>query len=295
MTERDRDATRHCETGLAHLWRGEVDEALAAYDRGLALDTTDETRELLTIRKAEALIAGERDGAEIAALAGIVMRRAVPYHVYLAAYTLMRKFSEEEDGRKRALFYGQVARVAADELGEPYARISALNGLGIVLVIESCFREAIEKFDAALAIIAVHSHANAQIAAMYYGVLGNLGGAKVLCGDTDKGPRALHAVLPHGDEESFLAEVCLDLACGYLDKERIAEAESFARRALGHAQLRRQRRNAHFLLGEICVRGDRDDEADEHFDAVAAMYPEFRNVKQLLVAVDLSSVVNWKA
>ena len=76
MTEWERDAARHCETGLAHLWRGEVEEALAAYDRGLALETSDETRDLLTIRKAEALIAGERDGAEIAALAGIVMRRS---------------------------------------------------------------------------------------------------------------------------------------------------------------------------------------------------------------------------
>ncbi len=295
MTEWDLDAKRHCETGLQHLWRGEVDAALAEYDRGLALETSDETRELLTIRKAEALIAGDREGAEVAALAGIVMRRRVPYHVYLAAYTLMRKFSEEEDGRKRALFYGELARTAADELGEPFARISALNGLGVVLVIDSRFREAIEKFDAALAIAALHRHADARIAAMQYGVLGNLGGAKVLCGDTDEGLRTLLHVLPHCDDDSFLAEVCLDLACGHLDKSMLVEAESFARRALANAQLRRQRRNAYFLLGEICVRGDRYDEADEHFEAVAAMYPEFRNVKQLLVAVDLSSVVNWKA
>src|SRR6185295_12424903 len=87
MTEWDLDAARHCETGLQHLWRGEVDDALAAYDRGLALETSDETRELLTIRKAEALIAGDREGAEVVELAGIVMRRRVPYHVYLAAYT----------------------------------------------------------------------------------------------------------------------------------------------------------------------------------------------------------------
>lgn len=272
-----------------------MDAALAAYDAGLSVVEDDETRELLTIRKAEALIAAGRDGAEIAALPMIVMRRRTPYHVYLAAYTLMRKFSEEEDNRRRALFYGELACKAADELGTPLQRISAMNGLGVVLVVDSRFRDAIEIFDRALAVIALHKHDDAQIAALQPIVFGNLGGAKVLCGETEEGVRILNAVLPFMDEDYLVAEVCLDLACGYLDRNDLAEAEMHARRALELADLRRQVRNAHFLLGEICVRGNRYDEADQHFDAVAAMYPEFRNVKQLLVAVDLSAVVNWKA
>jgi len=72
-------------------------------------------------------------------------------------------------------------------------------------------------------------------------------------------------------------------------------AEQFGRRALQLATVSRQVRNANHLLGEICLRTDRYEEADALFDVVAGFYPDFRNVKQLLVAVDLCSVVNWKA
>ena len=60
MTERDREALRYCEDGLQHMWKGEVHAAIAAYDKGLAQAKSEESRELITIRKAEALIAVDR-------------------------------------------------------------------------------------------------------------------------------------------------------------------------------------------------------------------------------------------
>jgi hypothetical protein len=72
-------------------------------------------------------------------------------------------------------------------------------------------------------------------------------------------------------------------------------AESYGLRALRTAEVKRQIRNANHLLGEICLRTGRYDESDAYFDVVAGFYPEFKNVKQLLVAVDLCAVVNWKA
>ncbi len=69
----------------------------------------------------------------------------------------------------------------------------------------------------------------------------------------------------------------------------------YGRRALELATVKRQIRNANHLLGEICLRTERYEEADGFFDVVAAYYPDFKNVKQLLVAVDLCAVVNWKA
>ena len=93
MTDRDREALQHCEAGLQHMWKGEVDAALAEYDRAAVLAASDEMRELVTIRKAEALVAAEREGPKVSALAGIVMRRRSHRHVYLAAGTLMRRWS----------------------------------------------------------------------------------------------------------------------------------------------------------------------------------------------------------
>ncbi|HEX2060875.1 MAG TPA: hypothetical protein VHK90_09035, partial [Thermoanaerobaculia bacterium] len=67
MTDKDREALQFLETGLQHMWKGEVDAALALYDRASAIAESDDTREVITIRKAEALIAADRDGAEISA------------------------------------------------------------------------------------------------------------------------------------------------------------------------------------------------------------------------------------
>lgn len=291
----DREALELYELGLQYMWQGEVDAAIAELDRARALAKTDDVAELITIRKAEALIAADREGSEVSALAGIVLRRRSPQHVYHAASGLMRKFSEGADDRKRALFYGEIARKAADELNEPLPRVHALNGLGVIRVIESHFSEAIELFDQALVVIALAPEQDERLTEMRSIVLGNLGGAKVLSGHTDDGIRMLEGVLPLMNEPYLVAEVCLDLCFGHIERGEYQTAETYGRRALELATIRRQVRNANHLLGEVCVRTDRYDEADAYFDVVAGYYPEFKNVKQLLVAVDLCSVVNWKA
>ncbi len=293
MREIDRDALALCELGLQHMWQGEVDAALDAYGRALATVESEEVRELITIRKAEALIAIDREGAEVSALPGIVMRRRSPRHVYLAAYTLLRRFSEAND-RQRALFYGQIANTAAAELGEPLARANVLNGLGVTHVAESQFKDGIEKFDEALKIIATAPH-DERVLALRPVVIGNLGGAKIVSGDTEDGIAMVETVIDDLNADDLIAEGCLDLCFGYVELEAYDIAEMHGQRGLDLAVTRRQVRNGHHLLGEICVRTNRYAEADRHFDVVAGFYPEFKNVKQLLVAVDLCSVVNWKA
>ena len=111
MDVSDRKALQHCDLGLEEMWRGDADAALAQYERASAVAIDDETRELITIRKAEALIALDREGPEIAALPGIVMRHRSARHVYLAANTLQRHLCER-DQRPRAIFYGGIARRA---------------------------------------------------------------------------------------------------------------------------------------------------------------------------------------
>ncbi|MFP5245820.1 MAG: hypothetical protein ACLGH0_03925, partial [Thermoanaerobaculia bacterium] len=149
MTEREREALQYCDQGLQHMWKGEIDSAIAFYDRAAQVAESEETREMIVIRKAEALIAAEREGAEIGALPGIVMRRRSPRHVYIAASVLMRRFVESDD-RRRAIFYGEIARTAVARFGEPLAQASVLNHLGNTLVADSQFAAAIKVLDEAV-------------------------------------------------------------------------------------------------------------------------------------------------
>lgn len=295
MEENEREARALYDRGMESMWAGELECAISDFDRARDLVQDEVFGELITIRKAEALIAMDEEGPEVAALPGIVLRRRHPRNVYHAASGLMRKFTECADDRKRAAFYAEVALRAAEELEDPLPRVKALNGIGVVHVVESRFSQAIEVFDQALAIIALADGANDEFQRMKPVVLGNIGCAKVMNGETVDGIRILESVLPEFSAPYLVAEVCLDLCFGYIERGDYAVAESYGRRGLELAQIGRQTRNANHLLGEICVRTDRYEEADGYFDVVAAYYPQFKNVKQLLVAVDLFSVINWKA
>ena len=295
MTMHDQEALQLCESGLQQMWEGAVEAAIDTYDRALKLTASDDVRELVTIRKAEALIAAEREGSEVNALPAIVMRRRSPRHVYHAASLLARRYVELLDDRKRALFYAEIARRAADELEESFARVTALNTLGTILVIESQFKQAIDLFEQALSVVAREPEQNERLTKIRDSVVGNLGGANVLSGRYDEGIILLEAVLPRMDVDYLIAEVCLDLCFAYTEQGHYKQAERYGQRALNLSVMRRQVRNANHLLGEICMRTERYDEADSYFDVVASYYPDFKNVKQLLVAVDLCSVVNWKA
>lgn len=294
MTEREQEALQLCERGLQQMWRGDAAAAIASYDDAALKAELEETRELITIRKAEALIASGSDGAEVSALPGIVMRRRSPRHVYMAATVLMRRFVEAED-RRRAIFYGEIARDAVAQLDDSFARATVLNSLGVALVADSQFAAAIAAFDQGLNVLESCAERSEQVRSIDAALRANLGGARVLRGDASEGVRVLEGVLPELDDAYDRAEAFLDLCFGYMEMGRPDVAELYGRRALAIAEIPRQVRNANHLLGEICLRTERYDEADALFDVVASFYPDFRNVKQLLVAVDLCSVVNWKA
>ena len=294
MVEKDREALQHCEIGLQHMWKGEVGAALAAYDRAASLHVSDETRELITIRKGEALIAADREGPEVSALPGIVMRRRNHRHVYMAASVLMRRYVETDD-RRRAIFYGEIARTAAAALEDPFARATVLNYLGITMVADSQIDSAVEAFEEALLALDQMPQNNELVQSFASGITANLGGTKILAGDIDEGIHLIETVITELDDATERAEACLDLALGYTETEDYDTAEDLAREGLSLASTRRQIRNANHLLGEICVRTGRFDEADVYFDVVAGFYPQYNNVKQLLTEVNLCSVVNWKA
>jgi tetratricopeptide (TPR) repeat protein len=292
-SEIEKAALQHCDAGLRHMWNFEVELAIEAFDRALDLAQSEEVIELVTIRKAEALIAADRDGPEVGALPGIVMRRRSPRHTYMAASALMRRLVERGNCR-RAIFYGEVAREAAAELGDPFATAGLLNAFGNAYVVDSRFAEAIVVFQEALSALALVDPENGDAATLRSGVLANLGGAKILSDHFEEGIRLSESVVPDLTDSYDRAEVFLDLCYGHLSLKEYDLAERFGLAALELSSIDRHVRNANFFLGEICFRTGRSEEAGRYFDVVAAFYPNFRNMKHVLLGVDLCAVVNWK-
>lgn len=280
------------QAGLAHVRSGEYEEALPRYDEALALAVDEEVRELLTINKADALIALEQSGPEVQALPAILMRRRNLHHVFLAAYALMFKHRVQSE-TKRATFYGHVALDAANDADQPFWRIAALNDLGIIYEIDSKFENAIDCFTQALELIELVSDKDAHKLS-YGAALQNLGASKLQCGRAAEGVADIQRSLDSIVSGTALAEAYIDLCFGYVELERYDDARYYGEAGLSLASESRQVRNAHYLLGELCYKTGDTDGASSHFDELAKFYPEFRNLKNLLYALDLRSMVNLK-
>ncbi len=279
-------------TALAEVRAGQLEEALTTYDDALNLAPDDETRELITINKADAMIALERSGPEVQALPTVVMRRRNLRHVYLAAYALVFKYRTENE-LKRATFYGQLALQTADEANEPLWKIGALNELGSIYDIDSKFDKAIGCFEQAIALI--EQLDNPEDHHLTYGIaLENLGASKLLNNQFEEGIALIEEALPSIISPTHVAEAYIDLCFGYLALENLDHARHFGEAGLKLATESRQVRNAHYLLGELAYKMDDIELAEAHFDKLAAFYPNFRHLKSLLFAIDLRSMVNLK-
>ena len=277
---------------LVRVRAGEVDEALQTYDAALELAEDEETRELITINKADAMIATERSGPEVQALPTIVMRRRNLRHVYLAAYALVFKYRMEKE-LKRAGFYGQLALQTAEEANEPLWKIGALNELGSIYDIDSKFEAAIQCGEQALSLI--EQLENPEEHALVYSLaLENLGASKLLNNEFEDGIALVEKALPSIASPMLKAEAYIDLCFGYLGLENLERAWHFGQAGLEVATESRQIRNAHYLLGEVAFKLGDIELAEFHFDKLAAFYPDFRHLKSLLFAIDLRSMVNLK-
>lgn len=277
---------------LTKVRAGQLDEGIALYDTALSLASDDEMRELITINKADAMIAAERSGPEVQALPTIVMRRRNLRHVYLAAYALVFKYRMESE-LKRATFYGQLALQTAEEANEALWKIGALNELGSIYDVDSKFDEAIDCFRQALEMIEQLDNPTEHTLAYGYS-LSNLGASKVLKGDWREGADLIEKSIPSITSSILLAEAYIDLCFAYLGLEELERARHYGEAGLDLAGESRQVRNAHYLLGEVAYKLGDVELAEFHFDKLAAFYPNFRHLKSLLYAIDLRSMVNLK-
>jgi tetratricopeptide (TPR) repeat protein len=279
-------------TALARHRAGEVEEALDGYDAALVLAEDEELRELITINKADAMIAIDRTGPEVQALASIVMRRRNPHHTFLAAYALQYKHRIGGDA-KRAIFYGNIANEVANEAGQAFWQVAALNELGVVFEIDSQFQKAIDCFESALSVIdSVQDQTEQSFSRV--AIVTNLGYNKIITGATEEGIRLMENVLDQVQGANARSDAFIDLCYGYLDLGQFEKAAKYGEEGLALADEPRQVRNAHYLLGEVAYKTGDIPLAEYHFDKLAAFYPDFRHLKSLLFAIDLRSMVNLK-
>ena len=279
--------------GLAKVRDGAFEEALGFYDKALPLAEDETTRELITINKADALIALERNAPEVQELARVIMRRRNPRHVYLAAYALQYKH-RLENNFKRAIFYGEIALRTADEADAPVWRRLVLYELGNIYTLDSQITRAIECFQEVRTIYGEAANVPQDQHLAHSWALESLGYCIMLDGRVEEGLERIHEAVRMMREPVGLAEAYVDLCYGYLELDNLGEARRHGQAALEIANDPRHIRNAHYLLGEAEYKSGDVDAADYHFSELARYYPEFTNLKSLLFAIDLRSMVNLK-
>jgi TolA-binding protein len=101
-------------------------------------------------------------------------------------------------------------------------------------------------------------------------------------------------VLEEIESSSAKAESLIDLCYGYVELQQYDKALQYGNAGLELAAEPRQIRNAHYLLGEAAYKAGDIETAELHFDELSRFYPQFRNLKALLFAIDLRSMVNLK-
>ena len=278
--------------GLEKMRANQIEQALPLFDQALALAQDDETRELITINKASVHVRLGEATAEVQQLPRIIMRRRNPRHVWLASYYLAAKFENEKEFSK-ARFYLEIALTTAQETDDTEERAQTLVHLGNNYVFDSRPDEAISCYTEALALLGEGIAGGIWRAF----ALQNLGYARLLKEDSAAGVELiLEAVslMKVTGAEGYASESYIDLCHGYLDLGDLEKAQHYGELGLEGATEQRQVRNAHYLLGEVAHNLGESERAAFHFEKLAAYYPEFPHLKNLLVAIDLRKMVNFK-
>lgn len=273
--------------GLDKLRSNEPELAIAMFDEALEKCADPETSELIRINKSFALISIGRDGVEVQKLPQIVLERRNSRHVLLACYNLLFKYRLEQH-YDRARFYGKLALESPIE--DQSWRVAVLTELGSVEVFDSKFDEAIDYYRQAFDLLQ-------QDPLQQSFVRHNIGYCTLISGDPATGVEMIKdalAIMQDSGVTGFIAEPHLDLALGYLETEQYDLARHHGRLGLESATEDRQIRNAHYLLGEIAHYSGDTETAEIHFEHLCRFYPDFPQLKNLLYAIDLRGVINWK-
>jgi tetratricopeptide (TPR) repeat protein len=272
-------ALRFCEEALE--WATEhEDEAL--WDRAYC-------------NRSVALLELGRLDESLSQLRRIVLRDPEGETGFLAAYAVACAY-DQRGSYERSLFYARIARDRALRLERPAWLSWTHNHVGNVLLAQSYFDEACEEYELALKLMPLEPSVERAL------ILDNLGYCRFVQGEYREGFRLLFEslrTLVRHDVPRFRAVATLTLAFGYLEIGKLRRARHHADAALRAAQELGDDgtvKKTYYLLGEIYHQLGFNDRAREFFTRLQRdYYPEAPHVPELLMAIDVRSMVNLKA
>jgi len=238
--------------------------------------------------------AGEA-GDSLSELREIVLRSRDPETGFLAAYHLATAYDLASDG-KRARFYANIARDRVERLGRADYRIGSLNQMGNLLLAASQFEEACSEYEQAYRLVSQQPSVELAM------VLDNIGYCRLMQGRHREAMPLLHRslrMLIGLRLERPQAFTRLALCYAHLDLGRLRSALRHGMRALEIATEHEDPDSAKyalFLIGEVHNQLGNDDLAYEHFCRLQQrFYPGAPNVPNVLMALDVRSLINLKA
>jgi tetratricopeptide (TPR) repeat protein len=285
---------------LRLLEKGDFHASLALYDEALssALGSGDPAFVdwIYSCRAAAAAEAGPAD-EELVELKRILLRSSDPQTSFRAAYSEARIYELKRDVRK-ALFYSRIAGEKAAALGDPFLLACAESARGVLLVADSRFDDAAEAFEHSLRVSDPPANVLPLWRAMWKD---NLGYCRMALDQVDAGLALVHEAFATMEEAGAKAHTIpplLDLCFGYLKIDRYAEARYFGEEALERLPLAADptaEKNCLYLLGETCHLAGDKPAAQGYFDRLAALYPEFKNLRAYLDVFDFRNVINLRS
>jgi tetratricopeptide (TPR) repeat protein len=289
------EAIRLLETGDFHGSLGLYDQALAHARESADPAFVDW---IYACRAAAASEAGPAE-AELVELKRILLRSNDAQTAFRAAYSGARIYELKHDFRK-AIFYSRIAREKAGALGDPFLLAAAENMRGSLLVVDSRFGEAAEAYRNALEV----EDREERLSPLWRALArDNLGYALIAQDRVDEGMKLVHEAFAFLEGEGARAQTVfplLDLCFGYLKLDRYAEARYFGEEGLERVPLAEEagpaiEKNYLYLLGETCHLAGDEPAAQHHFDRLAALYPDFRNLRAYLEVFDFRNVINLRS
>lgn len=287
----------HRRVGLEAVRTGDLESALAAFDRSLsAAEALGDQRLIDRATCNRSLVAIElgRHGDCVRLLQEILTRSQDRENRRLAAYHVAR-VHELDKGFKKALFYARIALDLSRELERADWIASSHNQIGDLLLAESHVEDATAAYEVALS--QLHEDESLRRAQ----ILDNLGYCRILQERVVEGFRLLHEscrALRRLGARRYAVSVHLDLCFAHLQVERPHHAVRYGRLALSGARelgLHDIEKNALYLLGQALLQTGRHAEAREIFADLERLFPGSSNLIPLFLSVDLRQVINLRA
>ena len=287
------EALRLLEKGDFHASLGLYDEALSSA-RGSGDPAFVDW--IYACRAAAAAEAGSAD-EELVELKRILLRSSDLQTSFRAAYSEARIYELKRDFRK-ALFYSRIAGEKAVAIGDPLLLAGAESTRGALLVADSRFDAAAEAFENSIRV----SEPPAKVLPLWRAIWkDNLGYCRMALDQVDDGLVLVHeafATIEEAGAKAHSVFPLLDLCFGYLKLDRYAEARYFGEEGLERVPLSGEpaiEKNFLYLLGETCHLAGDEPAAQRYFDRLAALYPEFRNLRAYLEVFDFRNVINLRS